>query len=59
MKNFLAWLLAAAIFGLLMWEAAHGAPRLPRHDFMFCASDVGLFVPCREADRIRRMEWRI
>jgi hypothetical protein len=58
MKNALIWAAVLAVVILLCLEAK-GQPKPPVHHPMFCASDVGLFVPCREADRIRRMEWRI
>lgn len=58
MKNALIWAAILAVAILLVFEAKRQV-RPRRYDPMFCASDVGLFVPCREADRIRRLEWRI
>jgi hypothetical protein len=58
LKNLLVKVALVAAVLALAWSV-RAQPKPPVHHPMFCASDVGLFVPCREADRIRRMEWRI
>lgn len=39
------------------------APSLPEQPAVspasYCPTDVGLFVPCRDADRIRGMTWTV